>query len=170
MSKDAPKNESKIQSKIKVIAEKKGIKSSYGLQKFLDVAPTVAVNLWNNDVTRFSVEILELLCKRFACGVGDLLVYAPGSKPQKLVAVSESVKVESVKGKTKKPAFVPSDNEILFSTAEVAEKLGVNERTVRDYYNGKSGGKLARVKIGTKNFVRESDLRAFMVNRSGYFD
>jgi DNA-binding Xre family transcriptional regulator len=161
-------NDSKIKSNVKAVAEKNGVKSSYGLQMVLGVAPTVAVRLWENKVTRFSVEILEKLCEKFACGVGDLLVYAPGGKPQKPVAVSESVKGESVKEKTEKPVKTPkvtSDNERLFSTAEVAVELGVKERTVRDYYVGKSGGKLPCIKSGTKNFVRESDLTAFVESR-----
>ena len=85
MSKESPKNKSKIKSKIREVAEKHNLTSSYYLQKFLDVAPTVAVNLWNDDVTRFSVEILELLCEKFNCEVGELLVYAPNVKRSKSV-------------------------------------------------------------------------------------
>ncbi len=62
---------------------------------------------------------------------------------------------------------VASDNEKLLSTAECAERLnGVSERTVSDYYVGKSGGvKLVSVKVGTKRFVRESDLNDFIARR-----
>ncbi len=70
----------KIKSKIKEVAEKNGVTSSYVLQKRLDVAPTVAVRLWRDKVTRFSVEILEKLCEEFNCQVGDLLVYTPAEK------------------------------------------------------------------------------------------
>lgn len=88
MSKDQPKNESKIKSKVQELAKKQGIKSSYGLMKRLNVAPTVAVNLWNDDVTRFSVETLQLLCEKLFCDVGDLLVYEPNARRQKPVAAN----------------------------------------------------------------------------------
>jgi excisionase family DNA binding protein len=56
-----------------------------------------------------------------------------------------------------------SDNETLLSTADVAQRLGINERTVRDNYNN---GKLPFVKRGTKNLVRESDFIAFRDSRN----
>ncbi len=173
-----PKNQSKIKSRVRELAEKEGIKSSYGLQKHLDVAPTVAVNLWNDDVTRFSVETLQLLCEKLMCEVGELLVYEPNARRSKPVSAPESVKGESVKETTEKTVKasngalvefdnVASDNEKLLSTAECAERLGgVSERTVSDYYVGKSGGvKLVSVKVGTKRFVSESDLNDFIARR-----
>jgi excisionase family DNA binding protein len=56
-----------------------------------------------------------------------------------------------------------SDNETLLSTADVAQRLGINERTVRDNYNN---GKLPFVKRGTKNLVRESDFIVFRDSRN----
>ncbi len=56
-----------------------------------------------------------------------------------------------------------SDNETLLSTADIAQRLGINERTVRDNYNN---GKLPFVKRGTKNLVRESDFIAFRDSRN----
>jgi DNA-binding Xre family transcriptional regulator len=103
MSKENPKNESKIKSKVRELAKKQGITSSYGLMKRLNVAPTVAVNLWNDDVTRFSVETLQLLCEKLMCEVGELLVYESNAKRSKPVAVPESVKGESVKVEAEKP-------------------------------------------------------------------
>jgi excisionase family DNA binding protein len=169
-----PKNQSKIKSRVRELAEKEGIKSSYGLQKHLDVAPTVAVNLWNDDVTRFSVETLQLLCEKLMCEVGELLVYEPNAKRSKSAPAPESVKGELVKEtteKTVKPSNgalvefdnVASDNETLISTADVAQRLGINERTVRDNYNN---GKLPFVKRGTKNLVKESDFIAFRDSRN----
>jgi putative transcriptional regulator len=189
MSKEDPKNQSKIKSKVRELAEKQHIKSSYGLQKYLNVAPTVAVNLWNDDVTRFSVETLELLCKMFFCDVGDILVYEPNARRRKPAPAPESVKGESVKVEAEKPvevkksdvdeewfkkkmgwnnsalelAQMSSDNETLLSTADIAQRLGINERTVRDNYNN---GKLPFVKRGTKNLVRESDFIAFRDSRN----
>jgi excisionase family DNA binding protein len=204
MSKDQPKNQSKIKSKVRELAKKQGITSSYGLMKRLNVAPTVAVNLWNDDVTRFSVETLQLLCEKLMCEVGELLVYESNAKRSKPVAVPESVKGESVKvedkstvdsdilivdsselktitstemfdhlkksisGKVFNNSILEivnssSDNEILLSTADVAQRLGINERTVRDNYNN---GKLPFVKRGTKNLVKESDFIAFRDSRN----
>ncbi len=173
MSKEEPKNQSKIKSKIRSVAEKQGITSSYGLMKRLNAAPTVAVNLWNDDVTRFSVETLQLLCEKLFCEVGDLLIYEPNARRSKLVAAPESVKGASVRVETEKTvkpsngALVESDNvasgnETLLSTAAVAKRLGINERTVRDNYNN---GKLPFVKRGTKNLVKESDFIAFRESR-----
>jgi excisionase family DNA binding protein len=173
MSKENPKNESKIKSKVRELAKKQGITSSYGLMKRLNVAPTVAVNLWNDDVTRFSVETLQLLCEKLMCEVGELLVYESNAKRSKSVSAPESVKGESVKETTEKTVKasngalvvsdnVASDNETLISTADVAQRLGINERTVRDNYNN---GKLPFVKRGTKNLVRESDFIAFRDSR-----
>jgi excisionase family DNA binding protein len=174
MSKENPKNESKIKSKVRELAKKQGITSSYGLMKRLNVAPTVAVNLWNDDVTRFSVETLQLLCEKLMCEVGELLVYEPNARRSKPVSAPESVKGELVKETTEKTVKasngalvesdnVASDNEKLLSTSEVSEQLGISERTVRDNY---VNGKLAFVKRGTKNLVRESDFIAFRDSRN----
>ena len=64
-----------IETKVKEMAESRGIKSSYELQRALNVVPTVAVRLWRGEVTRFSVEILDKLCAAFDCQPGDLLIY-----------------------------------------------------------------------------------------------
>jgi excisionase family DNA binding protein len=168
-----PKNQSKIKSRVRELAEKEGIKSSYGLQKHLDVAPTVAVNLWNDDVTRFSVETLQLLCEKLMCEVGELLVYESNAKRSKPVSAPESVKGESVKETTEKTVKasngalvvsdnVASDNETSFSTEQIAEILGLKLSSVREHYNS---GKLRFFKDGKKNRVRESDFIAFRDSR-----
>jgi putative transcriptional regulator len=193
MSKESPKNKSKIKSKVRSVAEKNGLTSSYYLQKHLDVAPTVAVNLWNDDVTRFSVEILELLCEKFNCDVADLLVYTSDTKRSKPAPAPESVKGESVKvvdiselktmdvdevfdrlkekvssGDFFKNSVLDivnssSDNETLLSTVAVAARLNVSRKSVNDYI---ISGKLPAVKgKQNHNFIRESDLLAFMAKK-----
>lgn len=72
--------ESVIESKVREIAEARGVRSSYALQRALDVAPTVALRLWRGEVTRYSVETLNKLCSAFNCQPGDLLVYVPDKK------------------------------------------------------------------------------------------
>ncbi|MFN0120404.1 MAG: helix-turn-helix domain-containing protein [Blastocatellia bacterium] len=57
------------------MAESRGLTSSYQLQHALGVAPTVAVRLWRNVVTRFSLDTLNKLCEVLECQPGDLLVY-----------------------------------------------------------------------------------------------
>jgi DNA-binding Xre family transcriptional regulator len=64
-----------IEPKVREVAERNGIKSSYELQHTLGVVPTVAVRLWRNKVTRFSLDILDKLCVAFDCQPGDLLTY-----------------------------------------------------------------------------------------------
>jgi putative transcriptional regulator len=113
MSKEQPKNQSKIKSKVREIAERQGIKSSYGLQKWLDVAPTVAVNLWNDDVTRFSVETLELLCEKFNCNVADLLVYE-SSERRHMIMPSDRA------SKFMKPAGTPVEHSLIDASDPVS--------------------------------------------------
>jgi DNA-binding Xre family transcriptional regulator len=174
MSKENPKNESKIKSKVRELAKKQGITSSYGLMKRLNVAPTVAVNLWNDDVTRFSVETLQLLCEKLMCEVGELLVYEPNARRSKPVSAPESVKVELVKETTEKTVKasngalvesdnIASDNEKSFSTEEISEITGLKLSSVREHYNS---GKLPFFKEGKKNKVRESDFIVFRDSRN----
>ncbi len=68
-----------IEAKVRETAEGRGIKSSYELQHALGVAPTVALRLWRDEVTRFSVETLDKLCSALDCQPGDLLIYVPNT-------------------------------------------------------------------------------------------
>lgn len=193
MSKESPKNKSKIKSQVRSVAEKNGLTSSYYLQKHLDVAPTVAVNLWNDDVTRFSVEILELLCEKFNCDVADLLVYTSDTKCSKPAPAPESVKGESVKavdiselktmdvdevfdhlrkkissGKGFSHSVLDivqssSDNEYILTTAAAGELLNLSPRSVRE--NAEKG--LLPGKQGKQNhwFFRRSDVAEYKARR-----
>ncbi len=69
-----------IETRVRQVAESRGVNSSYELQHALDVVPTVALRLWRGQVTRFSVETLDKLCAAFSCQPGDLLVYVPEKK------------------------------------------------------------------------------------------
>jgi putative transcriptional regulator len=69
-----------IKSRVREVAEAHGIASSYALQHTLGVAPTVAARLWQDKVTRFSVETLNKLCEAFNCQPGDLLIHIPDKK------------------------------------------------------------------------------------------
>ena len=69
-----------IETRVRDVAESRGIKSSYELQHALNVVPTVALRLWRGQVTRFSVETLDKLCSALSCQPGDLLVYVAEKK------------------------------------------------------------------------------------------
>jgi DNA-binding Xre family transcriptional regulator len=72
-----------IQTRVREVAESRGIKSSYELQHALDVTPTVAIRLWRGQVTRFSVGTLDKLCSALSCQPGDLLVHVIDKKKVK---------------------------------------------------------------------------------------
>jgi excisionase family DNA binding protein len=144
--------------KIAETAEKHGVKSAYALQKALDLSPTIAARLWKGEFSKIGINTLEKLCELFKCQTDDLLEYPLTQKS------NAQMSNDTQKGNTvlSKPDMV-ADDEILFSTAEVAEKLGLNERTVRDNY---TSGKLPCTKKGTKRFVKESDFNAFRDSRN----
>ncbi len=70
------------------------------------------------------------------------------------------------KAKTEKVANLPelSEGDKWLKTAEIAERLGIKAHsTVRDFYN-KQG--LAHTRVGMISYVKESDLNAFLANRT----
>ncbi|HEY9282939.1 MAG TPA: helix-turn-helix transcriptional regulator [Pyrinomonadaceae bacterium] len=69
-----------IKSRVREVAESRGVNSSYELQNRIGLAPTVALRLWRDEVTRFSVQTLEKLCREFDCQPGDLLIYVREKK------------------------------------------------------------------------------------------
>jgi transcriptional regulator with XRE-family HTH domain len=109
---------------------------------------------------------------------------APADKPQKPVAVPESVKGESVKEATAKPVRVAktatttqsaesrrrerlpalSGGDKWFSLVEAGEMLGKKRKSVNDDVNK---GRLPANKIDEQNFVKESDVIAFRDSRNG---
>jgi excisionase family DNA binding protein len=149
--------------KIAETAEKHGVKSAYALQKALDLSPTIAARLWKGEFSKIGINTLEKLCELFKCQTDDLLEYPLTQKSN--AQMSNDTQKSSIglsnDAQLSKPDTV-ADDEILFSTAEVAEKLGLNERTVRDNY---TSGKLPCIKKGTKRFVKESDFNAFRDSR-----
>ncbi len=151
-----------IESRIKEIAASKGIRSSYGLQKALDIAPSNALRLWNGEVTRFSVEILDKLCETFSVGVGDLLVYRKGGNviqnKDSISANTSNVVETPVIART-----ISKSARGMLSTVEAAERLGVSRKSVNDYI---ISGKLKAAKgKGNHNYISEIDLQEFINNR-----
>lgn len=64
-----------IKKHIKEIAEKRGIKNAFGLQKALEISPTVATKLWNEDFEMIGLGTLDKLCRVLKCQPGKLLSY-----------------------------------------------------------------------------------------------
>jgi DNA-binding Xre family transcriptional regulator len=71
-----------IKSRVKELAESRGINTPYELMKHTnhELSPTMAFNLWKDDVERFSKKTLELLCTTLNCQPGDLIVHIPENK------------------------------------------------------------------------------------------
>ena len=64
-----------IQKHIREVAEKRGIKNAFGLQKALEISPTVATKLWNEDFEMIGLGTLNRLCKFLKCQPGRLLTF-----------------------------------------------------------------------------------------------
>ncbi len=143
-----------IKVNIKEIAIRKGIKTAYQLQKAMNLQPSQAAKLYRNDLKMIGLDTLDRLCEIFDCMPSDLLVYGSGRAKKE-----KTVKTPVI---AQKEASSNESSSDLLSTAEVARRLGLNERTIRDNYKN---GRLPFTKIGTKNFVTESDLEAFKARR-----
>lgn len=64
-----------IKSKIRELAESKGIKNAYQLGVLIDVTPNVSARLWKDDFTQIGKITLNKLCSALDCQVGELLFY-----------------------------------------------------------------------------------------------
>ncbi len=69
-----------IKSKIKELAESKGIKNAYQLGVLIDVAPNVSARLWKDDFRQIGKITLDKLCSSLKCNVGDLLCFEADKK------------------------------------------------------------------------------------------
>jgi excisionase family DNA binding protein len=146
-----------IKVNIRETAIKKGIKTAYQLQKAMNLQPSQAAKLYRNDLKMIGLDTLDRLCEIFDCMPSDLLVYDSG-RAKKEKTVKTPVIAQKVASGNK-------SNSDLLSTAEVANRTGLSERTIRDNYKN---GKLPFTKIGTKNFVTEPDFETFKTQRLLY--
>lgn len=62
-----------IKIRIREVAESKGIKTAYQLQKLTGVQATVAAKWFKNDLKLIGIESLDLLCRKLECEPNDLL-------------------------------------------------------------------------------------------------
>lgn len=67
-----------IKTRIRELAEKRGIKTAYQLQKVLDISPSVAARLWSDDFEFISRTSLDRLCHLLKCKPGTLITYELG--------------------------------------------------------------------------------------------
>lgn len=72
-----------IRSKIKEIAEARGIPNAYQLGVVIGVTPNVSARLWKDDFAQIGKVTLDKLCSALECGVGDLLIHEPNGKGKK---------------------------------------------------------------------------------------
>jgi excisionase family DNA binding protein len=143
-----------IKVNIKEIAENKGIMSGYQLQKAMNIQPAQAYKWFNNDLKMIDVASLDKLCEFFGCVPSDLLVYKSNKvRKEKTVKTPVIAQKSTIKDESKGD---------LLPTSEVASRLGLSERTIRDSYKN---GRLPFTKIGTKNLVSESDFQTFKALR-----
>ncbi len=125
-----------IESRIKEIAASKGIRSSYGLQKALGIAPSNALRLWDGKVTRFSVEILDKLCETFGVSVGDLLVYRKGENDTENVIQNKDSISANTSNVVEMPVNVPANSRHQLDQSET-EKLASTPGTPQTTASGK---------------------------------
>jgi putative transcriptional regulator len=156
---------------------------------------SVISKIKNNDSKALQIETLDLLCELLECQPGELIAYENESATQdvntQIVDTTQIVEraTQSVNAtqsaKKQKPFVNPellrmvkdgvfnnsvldivnnsSDNETLLSTVTVAARLNVSRKSVNDYI---LSGKLPAVKgKQNHNFIRESDLLAFIAQR-----
>lgn len=64
-----------IQKHIREIAEKRGIKNAFGLQKALKISPTIATKLWSGNFEMIGLGTLDKLCRVLKTNPGKLLSY-----------------------------------------------------------------------------------------------
>jgi excisionase family DNA binding protein len=144
-----------IEIKIAEKAKSRGLETAFSLQKALNISPTIASRLWKGNFNKIGVGTMDKLCTFFKCQPNDLFFFTgetitqSGNRPITQLSKDDVIELHNT-------------GEKMLTTAEIAERLGINERTVRDNYKN---GKLRRTKIGTKNFVSEPDFEAFRNKR-----
>lgn len=73
----------KIELNIEKIADSRGIKTAYQLQKKVKLSPSNASRLYNAQVKQISLDTLGKLCEALECEPGDLFVVKKLKKSKK---------------------------------------------------------------------------------------
>jgi excisionase family DNA binding protein len=156
-----------MKTKINELCRAANVTTAYQLQKLCNLSPSQAARIFNDKVEAISLSVLETLCNSLKCSPNDIFGYdvAPvkADKPkQKGVLWAGKPPGESWKNSVLDIVQSSSDNELL-STVQVAARLNVSRKSVNDYI---ISGKLRAVKgKQNHNFIRESDLLAFMAKK-----
>ena len=64
-----------IRTRVREMAEKRGITTAYQLQKALDISPSTAAKLWTDEFEYISRTSLDRLCRLLKCPPGKLIEY-----------------------------------------------------------------------------------------------
>ena len=165
----------KIKVKIAETAQRSGLKTAYALQKALNISPTIAARLWRGNFDKIGINTLASLCEYFNAQPNEFFEYVTDSSNTDL---GNSVTDEASEDET--PVDVPVavivldvpvaapviDSETWLSTSEVAARLSIAQRTVRDWIKrGKLPARPRQTPQGFSNFIKESDLTAFIEQR-----
>lgn len=66
--------------RIREVAEKRGVKNAYQLQKLTGFLPSKAANLWKSKWQLADLETLNTLCNVLECTPNDLLEFTPDTE------------------------------------------------------------------------------------------
>lgn len=66
-----------ITTRIKEVAERRGITTAYQLQKATELPPSMAARLFRDEVDMIALRTLDRLCAALKCKPNDLLKYEP---------------------------------------------------------------------------------------------
>jgi DNA-binding Xre family transcriptional regulator len=67
-----------IGTRIRELAEAKGIATAYQLQKAAGLSPSMAARLFRDEVEMIALRTVESLCRAFECQPGDLFTSVNG--------------------------------------------------------------------------------------------
>ena len=68
---------SMITTRIREVAERRGISTAYQLQKATELPPSMAARLFRDEVDMIALRTLDRLCGALKCKPNDLLKYEP---------------------------------------------------------------------------------------------
>ncbi|HZH91582.1 MAG TPA: helix-turn-helix transcriptional regulator [Pyrinomonadaceae bacterium] len=64
-----------ITTRIKELAEKRGITNAYQLQKAAELPPSMAARLFKDEVDMIALRTISTLCRALKCKPGELFKY-----------------------------------------------------------------------------------------------
>jgi putative transcriptional regulator len=73
----------KTQTKIRQLAESRGLTTAYQLQKNAGLSSSMAARLWRDEVEMIALTTIDALCDVLECEPGDLFVRESVSKAAK---------------------------------------------------------------------------------------